>query len=150
VLIFLNNDTLTSGVWLPELAATLENGMALLAGVERRREPDLPAAFRRPAPQLLAGWCLALRRATFFELGGFDERFRLYFSDTDLQCRLLVQFGAEALLHVEELPVRHLGHRSTRRLTERSAIWRADRWQFLAKWNSQAAVLPADEEAGEP
>jgi GT2 family glycosyltransferase len=148
ILVFLNNDTLSTGPWLSTLTAPLRNGEALMAGVSWRRERHLPAGVfprvlpsrddeetSRP-PMLLAGWCFAIRRDLLDRLGGFDERFRLYFSDTDLQCRLLAGVDApERCLHmVPGLAVHHLGHQSTSRLPSRNRWWHEDHQQFLAKW----------------
>ena len=46
----------------------------------------------------LMGACLLMRRELFMELGGFDERFVMYFEDTDL-CRRLWERGARVVYH---------------------------------------------------
>lgn len=149
ILVFLNNDTLTTGPWLNALTAPLRNGDALMTGVAWRRERHLPAAIfsrlvqRRDVgeasspPKLLAGWCFAVGRELLERLGGFDERFRLYFSDTDLQCRLLAGGNGpdRCLRAVPRLAIRHLGHQSTSRSPSRRRWWREDHHQFLSKWS---------------
>jgi len=127
-LIFLNNDTISQGPWLQDLTAPLKSGDISLTAPCIRRKPE-----RGIASELLEGWCLALRRETYLALGGFDERFRLYYSDTDLQLRLLQQ-SALALRACPGLPLIHLRHRSTRKLPSRFAEWRRDRNRFLQKW----------------
>jgi len=130
ILIFLNNDTISQGPWLQDLTAPLElDGLNLTAPRAREKQERGIAG-----SELLEGWCLALRQETFFAQGGFDERFRLYYSDTDLQFRLLQQ-SASALRACPGLPLIHLGHCSTRKLPSRSAEWRRDRERFLQKWN---------------
>lgn len=42
--------------------------------------------FLEPATQL-AGYCMAFRKAVYDEIGGFDERFHTYCSDSDLALR---------------------------------------------------------------
>src|SRR5690606_2251566 len=113
VLLFLNNDTRTQGPWLTALVSPLFGASStahddppglpppptLMTGVRRRREPELPRSLPRDAGSLLLeGWCFAVRRETFLELGGFDERLRLYYSDTDFQCRLLQRGGSTDVL----------------------------------------------------
>ncbi|WP_437230990.1 glycosyltransferase family 2 protein [Planctomicrobium sp. SH661] len=134
ILVFLNNDTLSHRAWLRQLVQPLSCSPCLMTGCQWRVERWL--ADRRQ--KLLAGWCLAIRRADFFAAGEFDERFRLYFSDTDLQLRLL-QRCRGSLTVVEDLPVEHLKHRSTRRLTSRSFEWRRDCDRFRQKWNLDIA-----------
>lgn len=136
-LAFLNNDTLSHGPWLERLLAPLRTGAAKLAGVERRRERHLPDTLRttRAAGDLLAGWCLALQRRDLLRLGGFDEALRRYFSDTDLQVRLLLtDAGEEPLICVDDLPLVHLGHATAHQLDDRGRQWNRDRLAFRRKW----------------
>ncbi|WP_437204920.1 glycosyltransferase family 2 protein [Planctomicrobium sp. SH664] len=144
LLVFLNNDTLTTGCWIPRLTAPLSEASVELVGCEERMEKDFPdVAGGAGSSLILAGWCFALRRDTLLELGGFDERLRLYYSDTDLQARLWRKSlqasqrpASPPWRWVGNLPVTHLGHRSTRCLKSRSREWQADRQLFLRKWRS--------------
>lgn len=154
-LLFLNNDTVTHGPWLDRLLAPLRTGAARMIGVAWRRERHLPAALarRQRFRRLLAGWCFALARADLVSLGGFEVLLTRYFSDTDLQLRLLANDAAdEPLLAVEGLPLLHLGHATAHRLTDRAAQWERDRRRFLAKWSRIAPACsehpaPANSEA---
>ena len=144
-LVFLNNDTVSEGPWVEQLVSPLATDDVLMTGVEVRREP---LAQSRSFDQLLAGWGFALRRDVLLRMGGFDPQLKLYFSDTDLQFRIAQQgplitgvsldkssHGLSAQLRVVEgLPLRHLGHCSTRQLSSRSAEWRRDRCVFCRKW----------------
>jgi GT2 family glycosyltransferase len=136
--VFLNNDVLTSGPWVDALLAPLRRGSRKLSGVAWRDERALPPEFAAALPmtRFVTGWCCAIPVAGFQEIGGFDESFRLYFSDTDLQTRLMIAFGRECLTVVDEVrdALRHRGHASTRQLPQRRAIWTADRDRFIAKW----------------
>jgi len=137
--VFLNNDTVSTGDWLTDLSAPLRDGAARVTGVGFRQERHLPQAFRDRIGQsrVLEGWCFAIRREELERLSGFDERLRLYFSDTDFQCRILEQAGdrGACLSAVPSLPLTHLGHRSTRMLAWRSRQWEADRDFFVRKWS---------------
>ncbi len=137
-LVFLNNDTLTGGAWVDDLLRPLREQRAVVSGVRFRREQALPRHVleRLPTQMFLEGWCFAIRHEEWAAAGGFDENFRLYFSDTDFQVRIVKDRGGDrtVLAHVADLPVRHVRHQSTRRLPERSRIWREDRERFGQKW----------------
>jgi GT2 family glycosyltransferase len=137
--VLLNNDVEMAGAWVDTLLAPLRRQAATISGVEMRAEravpPDVLARVGRC--EFVAGWCWAFRRDEALEVGGFDESLRLYFSDTDLQARLLKSAGAgsEPAI-VSGLLLRHLGHRSTRMLPERRVIWEQDRRRFIQKWTT--------------
>lgn len=130
-LIFLNNDTCSTGPWVEPLLQPIRSGCALVTGVEGRYERQLT-----PPVRLLTGWCLALRKATFMECGGFDESLQLYFSDTDLLLRIQNRYPEirPAWQVVPQLPITHLKHRTTQEISNRSSRWSADRARFLQRW----------------
>lgn len=138
-LVFLNNDVQITGAWVDALLEPLRTCSNLLSGVTLRRERAVPEWLlqRIGRSEFAAGWCFAVDRVAALAAGGFDERFRLYFSDTDFQARLLnsPQTRREPAV-VERLPLRHAGHCSTRRLPSRREIWRQDRARFIRKWQS--------------
>ncbi len=144
VLVFLNNDVTTLGPWLERLSYPIRFGGAKMSGVTWRQERRLPLSVLQqlPTQRFLTGWCFAVQRAAFLELGGFDPRLQLYFSDTDLQCRLLQQNLSpknDPLWVVDELAVRHGGHRTTRQVVDRSAQWERDQRRFVSKWSPVSA-----------
>lgn len=137
-LIFLNNDTYIKGPWCDRLLAPLvSRSDPQMVGVEFRREKFLPAALKgdKDCQQLLAGWCFAVSRELFEQIGRFDERLRMYFSDTDFQLRVVHEFGSQALHAVPDLPVTHAQHQTTRCLSSRKRQWRHDQAVFAAKWD---------------
>jgi len=150
-LVFLNNDVATTGPWLVELIAPLRSEGTVICGVERRMEQALPEAILRrlPTREFAAGWCFAVRRDDFDAVGGFEPSLRLYFSDTDLQARLLARVGRgrEAIAVFGSRSLTHIGHATASRLRGRRDQWRADRARFVALWRrsrtefSQQAVL---------
>ncbi len=146
-LVFLNNDTITTGEWLPSVtqalnqADTLSTRTALkLVGLQSRKAVEVskirPLKFSTSRSQsLLQGWCLAMQRQTFDALNGFDERFCLYYSDTDLQLRCL-ETWPQSIGVIHGLPVRHLGRKSTRCWARRNVDWKSDKAKFYSKWKT--------------
>ncbi|WP_417849500.1 glycosyltransferase family 2 protein [Thalassoglobus sp.] len=148
-LIFLNNDVETNGDWCERLTAPIRKSECLIAGPKLRVESRFPhhLVSTSPRKELLEGWCLALSKSNFYRLGQFDERYRLYFSDTDLQLRILQSFDnrertsqqvQRGVQEVPDLPVEHLGHRTTRSQPARSGQWRRDRKTYLQQWFPKA------------
>lgn len=129
ILIFLNNDTVSLGEWIGRLCGPLEYAGCLMTGCGWRTEREWSAG----AGRFLPGWCLAIKRSDFLGFGGFDERFRMYFSDTDLQVRIRLDHP-NGLMAVDGLSLRHLGHASTAGLVTRKSEWRRDRLLFRRKW----------------
>jgi GT2 family glycosyltransferase len=123
--VLLNNDVQIAGPFVDRLVHPLRNRQASIVGAEWRIEPLIQG-------RVLSGWCFAFALALWRDLGGFDEAMAWYFSDTDFQCRA-ARVGCE-LASVDRLPLRHLGHRTTRRDPQRRAVWLSDRTRFLAKW----------------
>jgi GT2 family glycosyltransferase len=112
---------------------------AVVSGIRLRRERGLPRTVmaKLPCAEFVEGWCFAVAREEFERVGGFDPAMRVYWSDTDLMCRLVLAAGGaqDAMWVNGELPVRHLGHRTARRLAERRRLWREDRGAFIRKWS---------------
>lgn len=138
LVVLLNNDVTIRGPWIDALLSPLRNG-AVISGTELRTERAAPAGVLRGigSSEFVAGWCWAFRRDDVLAIGGFDESLRLYFSDTDMQARLLnADLGSGQPAVVCGLPLRHLGHRSTRMLADRRAIWEQDRRRFIRKWTT--------------
>jgi len=137
LVVLLNNDVTVGGRWVDPLLRPLRLGTAIVSGAEARIENSVPAAVlaRLARREFIAGWCWAFRAGDVQMLGGFDGTLRMYFSDTDLQARLLgLEAAMDAPTVVRGLPLRHVGHGSTRFLSERRAIWTSDRARFIRKW----------------
>jgi glycosyltransferase involved in cell wall biosynthesis len=150
--VFVNNDVTWTGPAVERLIGPLREERALATGVRWRRERSLPSSILRwlPSGDFLEGWCFAAVRAALDKIGGFDESLAVYFSDTDLQARLMslwresrpavdrrAAHGADVrrgLEVVEELPLHHAGHRTARALPDRRAVWMRDRKTFIEKW----------------
>lgn len=65
----------------------------------------------------LSGSCLLVRRSLFDDLGGFDERFFMYFEDVDLGHR--IGRTGHVNLYLPEVSVVHVGAHSTRSSSDR-------------------------------
>ena len=65
----------------------------------------------------LSGSCLLVRRSLFDDLGGFDERFFMYFEDVDLGHR--IGRAGHVNLYLPEVSVVHVGAHSTRSSSDR-------------------------------
>ena len=107
---------------------------------------------RRAPVEATAGWlsgsCLLLRRTAFEQVGGFDERYFMYFEDLDL-CRRLAEHGW-ASVYAPSAVVEHLGGHST--ASRRTAMLRAHHesaYRYLSgqyagwRWAPLRAVLAA-------
>lgn len=96
------------------------------------------AAYRRErgVPQegtvgWLSGACLLLRREAFLAVRGFDERFFMYFEDTDL-CERLAKAGWEVVYAPSATVVHHGGHATTRDPALMSRAHHDSAYRYLA------------------
>lgn len=97
----------------------------------RIRFASLDAPANVPA---LSGAVMAIRAADFDEAGGFDERFTLYFEETDFLRRL----GAtrKRIAYVPAACCRHLYNQSAgEAATEAAALYAQSELRYLEKWN---------------
>lgn len=137
LLVFLNNDVQIEGPFLSRFVRPLDEPQVVMTGCCWRRERSVPRSIASGfSRDLLEGWCFAVRRTDFETIEGFDERFRLYFSDTDLQWRLLARKTGSRLKCVPDLPLSHEGHLSTRTNPQRREQHARDQRSFLQKWRS--------------
>lgn len=86
-------------------------------------------------PQKLAvvpGTAFMIRRSVFEEIGGFDERFFIYFEESDL-CRRVRAAGYEVWL-TPESRVRHIWHAATQD-AKYNRIYRESRFKYFEKYN---------------
>jgi GT2 family glycosyltransferase len=143
IVIFVNNDTTTLGPWLDDLVEPLLRETAVVSGAEWRSERSVPEEIlcRLPTRRFAAGWCFAVRYEDLVGVGGFDPALEMYFSDTDLQARILKARGLDesGIAIPIERRLRHIGHATTRRDPTRTRRWRADRTRFIAAWLAKNA-----------
>jgi N-acetylglucosaminyl-diphospho-decaprenol L-rhamnosyltransferase len=79
----------------------------------------------------IAGMCIAFRSDAFAKVGGFDERFFLYYEDVDL-CRRL-QAAGYAVVYEPRASVIHHARRTSRRNARYMAIHAASALRYLLR-----------------
>ncbi|MDR2016305.1 MAG: glycosyltransferase [Burkholderiales bacterium] len=168
-LVFLNNDTLVTDGWLTALVDTLNqvpgagmvgaqlcypDGRLQEAGgivfrdgsawnYGRNDEPNHPAFHYRRDVDYCSGACIALSRALWQQLGGFDERFApAYYEDTDLAFQ--VRAAGKRVLYQPLARVIHFegqtsGTDETQGVKRYQVINQA---AFLDKWHAVLARHP--------
>lgn len=75
--------------------------------------PDYPVDAGPLEVDWIAGMCIALRRDAFAKVGGFDERYFLYYEDVDL-CRRL-RLSGYSIIYDTNVSVVHDARRASRR-----------------------------------
>ena len=123
-LLFLNNDILIKGDYI----SPLEKAGPQLANFDTGWN-----VFGGKIISYLVGWCLAMRKEIFNDLGGFDEQFSpAYYEDVDL-CYNASQKGYK--LQSVWVPLDHLPEgQSGNQLDDKRGITEANRVKFAEKW----------------
>jgi GT2 family glycosyltransferase len=86
------------------------------------------------------GAFLMIRRALFQALGGFDERFFLYYEDVDL-C-LAAQEAGWSIVHFAGTQARHIGRGTTEPIKDHRLYYEArSRVQYTAKRHGRASAI---------
>lgn len=128
ILLFLNNDVQVYGDYISELLKVMDDD--ILAGPELNQHNTGWNVFGGATVPYIAGWCLALTKATYEALGGFDERYTpCDYEDMDL-CYNAVKAG-RSLVRLE-LPITHISGGSA--MPDRLAITERNRTKFAEKW----------------
>lgn len=81
---------------------------------------------------MISGACFAMGRAAFEELGGFDERFFMYFEDADL-CRRAAIAGMP-IRYLPSAVIPHIGGASSKGDYRFSPMHARSMRQYLQKW----------------
>ena len=85
-----------------------------------------------PVPTI-SGAVMAIRTSAFDRIGGFDERFHLYFEEIDFQRRL----PAGSVAYVPKARCRHLYNQSAGRSPDAAAEYARSEMQYLEKWSGK-------------
>ena len=92
-----------------------------------------------PVDQVMGAF-LMIRRSLFEQLGGFDDRFHVYYEDVDL-CARVCDAGF-IIRHLAEATVRHDGQGTTRQVKARRLFYiQRSRLLYAAKHHGSAATL---------
>ncbi|HEX8155028.1 MAG TPA: hypothetical protein VF698_17980, partial [Thermoanaerobaculia bacterium] len=110
---------------------------------DRRRFAQRVAFWSAREPRdvnALSGAVMAIRTRDFDALDGFDERFPLYFEETDFLRRVAAQ--RKRIRYVPAAKVRHLYNQSAGQVaTEAGALYAASEHRYLQKWNGPFGAL---------
>ena len=91
------------------------------------------------AVHMLSGAVMAIRTRDFDALGGFDERFPLYFEETDFLRR--VSAARKRIVYVPASRVRHLYNQSASQVASEAATrFAQSEMRYLEKWNGPFAA----------
>jgi N-acetylglucosaminyl-diphospho-decaprenol L-rhamnosyltransferase len=84
--------------------------------------------------RMLSGAVMAIRAADFDRVGGFDERFRLYFEESDFLRRIAAI--RRPIVYVPTARCRHLFNQSAAQVaSEAAAHYAQSELRYLEKWN---------------
>jgi GT2 family glycosyltransferase len=81
----------------------------------------------------ISGAIMAIRTSTFDDLGGFDERFALYFEENDFLRRVAQR--RKRIVYVPSARCRHLYNQSAAQSERAAAQYAESELRYLAKWN---------------
>lgn len=90
----LNNDTIPNGKWLDLLLEEMKEGVGAVGPISNSaggHQGGFKEAVKESTIQgctMLSGFCVVFRKDIWEELGGFDERFKLYGEDSDFFYRM--------------------------------------------------------------
>ena len=122
--------------------ATIPGVGALM--IRSRTAREYATAHTAQAPidtTMVSGACFAIGRNAFEELGGFDERFFMYFEDADL-CRRASAAGMP-IRYLPAAVVHHIGGASSREDYHFGPMHARSMRQYLGKWYGPAGVVLA-------
>lgn len=98
-----------------------------------RRRLDFWSLQQPTAVTTLSGAVMAIRAGDFDSLSGFDERFRLYFEETDFLRRIIASH--RRIVYVPSARCRHIFNQSAQQEAESSAARFAEsELRYLEKW----------------
>lgn len=125
---------------LDEAAASRSNTWWRARDRRRIRQRIAFWSLTRPAfVPAVSGAVMAIRSDAFDRLGGFDERFRLYFEENDFLRRVTQQ--RRHVIYVPGARCQHLYNQSASQDTAGSAVaYLESEAKYLAKWNGPLAA----------
>ena len=85
-----------------------------------------------PMPDWFPGYFMVFRTAALIDLGLFDERYRIWYGDTDIRKRL--NAAGRPAVRLNRVPIVHFGSKTTGSVADHHAIIAEDRAKFFAKY----------------
>lgn len=129
-LLFLNNDIIINGDYLSLIRKAVDD--KTLVGAELLDFDTGWNVFDGQIISYIHGWCLAMTKAAFEDLGGFDERYIPGdYEDVDL-CYTATQAGYE--LKSVSLPLVHIFEQTSKQLGDRRSMTLKHKALFAEKW----------------
>ena len=116
--------------------AELHTAWEILAARDRSRIKQRIAFWSSTATRNVAavsGAVMAIRSSAFDDLGGFDERFALYFEETDFLRRVAER--RKRIAYVPAARCRHLYNQSAAQSDQAAALYARSEMRYLEKWN---------------
>lgn len=133
ILIFISNDVMINGDYISPIISSLEIHPRNLVGPSRLDHDTGWNMFGKELIPYLAGWCVAMTKETFTDLGGWDERYvPSDYEDVDLSYTAIHQ--GRGLIHLL-LPLVHISGVSATQLPDRREMTRKNQERFKEKWN---------------
>jgi GT2 family glycosyltransferase len=114
-------------------------GQLLVRSKVAREYATAETATRATDTSMVSGACFAIGRAAFIELGGFDERFFMYFEDADL-CRR-AKLAGMAVRYVPDAVVQHIGGASSSEDYHYGPHHARSLRQYMEKWYGQRGAM---------
>ena len=163
--VLLNPDVkVTKGWWEPLLAAVrpsdvavvgpkMANSQGLLVGagvtswdeLTRPRfwlQPDRPGLFTKPEECItVGGACYLIKRALIPVLGYFDERYFLYFEETDYSINAVLK-GYKVIFNPLSVVYHEVGGSSSESHSKRLVYFQESQRRFVQKWAGRIPCLP--------
>ena len=112
-IILLNNDTVPSKDWVENLLDILKDKKVGAVGPISNRAGGFQGGHKRAQKypmvveaSMLSGFCLSFRKETWEEVGGFDERYKLYGEDSQF-CVDLKKKGYKLIIRYDTFVYHH-------------------------------------------
>lgn len=140
-----DNTPHTTAFRFPSILGELEGAIKLgvVSNLLAKHIVPLPVPSETVLVDWLAGASLMIRSSVFKDIGGFDERYFLYFEETDL-CLQAARAGWPTV-YVRESEVEHVGSVSTgmKEWVRVPRYWFESRWLYLTKNHSVSYAILA-------
>lgn len=152
-IVLLNNDTMVFDEWLQDLKETLEDGkLDLVMATPMYGEPFARAHeamlkrdewCSKPLGESLSQFkdfaCVMFKRKLIEDIGGFDEVFYNYASDTDFLKRIELNGGKYA--STKRVPIFHIINATGNTLSDNPEVMDKDKEAYAQKWEKETVQV---------